>query len=150
MLNFTNTFNVASKGEGRSKEKRYLNFIATPVADSPAKTTDLAEVEHLPLKDDSTEARKKTLSNARTQISYEQGDNVNHLSLSSNPLEIGRIQSLDSSPFSGTAIHFSKMRANVGISRGFAICSFIPTVRADCTSSAKAFAVMAMMGTLLQ
>ena len=33
-------------------------------------------------------------------------------------------------------------------SSGLAICSFMPVFFASCTSSAKAFAVMAMMGTL--
>ena len=33
-------------------------------------------------------------------------------------------------------------------SSGLAICSFMPVFLASCTSSAKAFAVMAMMGTL--
>ncbi len=79
-LNFTNAFTVTSEVEVRGEEKGYIDILATPMADSSAKTAYLIEVKHLPLKDDSPEAREKALSAARAQISrYEQGDNVKRL-----------------------------------------------------------------------
>lgn len=46
--------------------------------------------------------------------------------------------------------HLFNVLASLSISRGLAICSFIPTVFAACTSSANAFAVIAMIGIFLQ
>ncbi len=42
--------------------------------------------------------------------------------------------------------HFCREFTNLSISRGFAICSFIPAERAFFTSSAKASAVIAIIG----
>ncbi len=79
-LNFTNAYAVTSEVEVRGEEKGYIDILAAPAAGSPAQTAYLIEVKHLPLKDDSPEARKKALSAARAQISrYEQGDNVKRL-----------------------------------------------------------------------
>ena len=76
-LNFTNDFNVTSEVEVRGEKKGYIDILATPAAESSAKTAYLTEVKYLPLKNDSHEARAKALSEARAQISrYEQGDNV--------------------------------------------------------------------------
>ena len=64
----------------RGEENGYIDILATPAAESSAKTAYLTEVKYLPLKDDSPEARAKALSDARAQISrYEQGDNVKRL-----------------------------------------------------------------------
>ena len=46
--------------------------------------------------------------------------------------------------------HFLSVFSSMFKSNGLAMCSFIPTVLAACTSSAKALAVMAMIGTCLQ
>ena len=76
-LNFTNAFNVTSEVEVRGEEKGYIDILAAPAAGSSAKTAYLTEVKYLPLKNDSPEARKKALLDARTQMSrYEEGDNV--------------------------------------------------------------------------
>ena len=76
-LNFTNAFNVTSEVEVRGEEKGYIDILAAPTAESPAKTAYLTEVKYLRMKDDSPEAREKAISDARAQISrYEQGENV--------------------------------------------------------------------------
>ena len=76
-LNFSNAFTVTSEVEVRGEEKGYIDILATPSANSRAKTAYLIEVKYLTPKAATDKAKEQALAQAREQISrYEKADNV--------------------------------------------------------------------------